>query len=610
MVTSVMISNKDHSIYKFGLYQLEAAERRLLRDGKHLPLTAKVFDLLLLLVRNSKHLIEKRELMNRLWPDSFVEDNNLTVSVAKLRSALGEDHTYIETVPRLGYRFIADVKILPDSRLSLAPSQPSRSMVQTEMKMELARDLPSIAVLPLENATGDQEMNYLCDGITNTIINSLSQLSQLRVMARDSVFRFRGRNIDPRETGRELGATVMLVGTVLQYNGHLVISVELVDVLYGWQLWGEQFYRKPADLFAVQNEIASDISDKLRIKVFAEERERMVKQHTRSVEAYYAYLKGWYCLNKRTMEYFSKGIKYFMQAVNYDPNYALAYAGLAESYNLLYSYGALPPRKAIAKMRTAVKKALALNSELAEAHAARGFILLMYDCDLYSAQIELKRAVELNPNYVRAHHWYANCLMMMSRFDEAMTERRTAQEIDPLSLVVRTSIASQLIFARQYDQAIEESMETLELDSRFYIAHAQLAMAHAFKGEYKKGIAAAQESFELSKDLEVFSLIGYIHGLAEERGKALQVLNGLKRMAKQRYVDPAYIALIFVGLGESDQAFAYLQKAFETKSSYLNWMHLDPRIDDIRYDPRFSGLLRRIWGDESIIQTGGLNRRF
>ena len=583
--------DRGHSVYHFGSFRLEPAERRLMHGDKNIRLSTKVFDLLVTLVRHRGHLVDKQELFKILWPDSFVEEGSLTVAVANLRKALGESpgNRYIETLPRLGYRFVAAVQVLE----SIGTESPLANLTNIRLRNE-TDELPSIAVLPFANGSGDPEMNYLCDGITETLINSLSRLSNLRVMARSTVFHYRGPDIDPREVGHALNVTTVLVGVVSLMSEQLKIKVELVDVQHGWQLWGEHFCRAPADLLALQSEIAREIAERLRVKLLEGEWLRLSKWHTESTEAYYAYLKGRHCWNKRTAEYFRRGINYFDRAIGSDPKYSLAYTGLADCYILLSTYGALPPREAIAKARAAIQTALKMDDQLAEGHASLGFIRLTYNWDLRGAAAALKWAIRLNSNYATAHHWYANCLSLMSLADEALSERHTALKLDPLSPVLHTSIASQHIFARQYGDAIKECLEALELDPYFYVAHAYLATAYVMTGNFGVAREAAQESYAISAEPEALSLLGYVCGVTGESANSRRALDDLFAIAKHRYVDPFFIGLLLIGLGENDSAFVWLERAYKRRSSCLVWLGLDPRMDPLRTDPRFVDLLRRI----------------
>src|SRR5919197_6503319 len=345
--------------YEFGPFRIDTAERLLLREGTPVPLTPKAFETLLRLIQNSGHVVEKDELMREVGPDTYVEEANLTQNVFTLRKVLGEGRggrQYIETVPRRGYRFTAAVKEVWDA--------------------ERNRAIDSLAVLPLVNASADPNIEYLSDGVTESIINSLSQLPQLRVMARSTVFRYKGRDVHPQEAGHEMGVRAVLTGRVFQFSDRLIIRAELTDVADGWQLWGEQYNSEPSDIFVVQEEISQEISEKLRLKLSGEERLRLAKRHTESADAYQAYLKGRFYWNKRTVESLKKSVELFEEAIRLDPNYALAYAGLADAYLLLGSveYGALDPVSAMEKARQSAAAAFGRDASLAEAHASLAYV--------------------------------------------------------------------------------------------------------------------------------------------------------------------------------------------------------------------------------------------
>ncbi|MCA1626804.1 MAG: winged helix-turn-helix domain-containing protein, partial [Acidobacteria bacterium] len=424
-------------LYEFGPFRLDAAEQLLLRDGVPVPLTPKVFETLVVLVENSGRVVEKEKLMEQVWPGTFVEEGNLSVTIFMLRKALGEDaveRRYIETVPKRGYRFTAPVRKMRrgdqlgdqsgsraaagesasflDATVIEPPSSPGHSNAKfphesatlsrttralkdsssslsssQSIRRARAKTIDSLAVLPLVNGSDDPNAEYLSDGITESIINSLSQLPQLRVMSRSTVFRYKGREVDPQEVGRDMSVRAVLTGRVLQLGDRLIIRTELVDVADGWQLWGEQYNRNPADILAVQEEISQEISAKLRLKLSGEQKQRLTKRHTGSAEAYQTYLKGRYYWNKRTHEGIRKGIEYFTEAIKLDPNYALAYAGIADSYALLgaIEYSALPPHEAMQKAREAALRALAIDDTLAEAHASLAYVRI-YDWNWTEAE--------------------------------------------------------------------------------------------------------------------------------------------------------------------------------------------------------------------------------
>ncbi len=455
--------------------------------------------------------------------------------------------------------------------------------------------IDSIAVLPLANASGDPETEYLSEGITESIINSLSQLPKLRVLPRSVVFRYTGRDVDPQTVGRDLNVGAVLTGRVLQRGDSLIIGIELVDVAKGWQLWGQRYNRNLSDIFAMEQEIAKEISEKLRLRLTGEEEKRLTKRYTESIEAYQNYLKGRYYWEKWTEEAWKKGIEYFQQAIETDPTYARAYAGLADSYVYLGWFCVLPPKEAYPRAKAAAIKALEMDDSLAEAHNSLAAVRMAYDWNWSDAEREFKRAIDLNPNYATAHHWYAEYLKQMGRHDEALGEIKRAQELDPRSLIVNTSVGWQYYFARQYDQAIEQYQMTLEMDPNFGPAHWGLGWAYDQKSMFAEAAAEFQRGINLSGGNPVY-VAGLGHALAVGRQgeEAQKVLDELMELSKRLYVPPYFIAAIYTGLGDKARAFEWLEKAYEEHSSWLLYLRVDPRLDSLRSAPPFHDLLRRV----------------
>jgi len=398
------VSKTGGHVYRFGSFLLSQAERLLLNGEEHVSLTPKVFDTLLVLVENSGHLVTKERLLQEVWPGTFVEEANLSVNIASLRKALskGGKQQYIETISKRGYRFTADVvKEMSRSTANVTPEPLARLTSQSGITVRGSREANSLAVLPFENVSEDPNFEYLSDGLTESIINGLSQLQNLRVSARNMVFRYKIKQMDPQEIGRELGVCSVVLGRVLQLDNRLIISTELVDVTNGWQMWGEQYHRGPSDILAVQEEISAAICSKLKARLTREEKERLGKYYTEDPEAYHLYLKGRYHWNKYAQQGLRKAIDYFSQAIEIDPTYALAYAGIADSYYRLSNVYA-PNAEAMPKAKAAALKALEIDETLAEAHAALGLINMSYDWNWRAAETEFMRAVELNPNYAIA----------------------------------------------------------------------------------------------------------------------------------------------------------------------------------------------------------------
>jgi TolB-like protein/Flp pilus assembly protein TadD len=458
------------------------------------------------------------------------------------------------------------------------------------------KTIDSLAILPLSNGSEASQMEYLSDGITESLINSLSQLPNLKVLARTTVFSYKDRAVDPIKVGRELGVRAVLTGRVVQREGALIIQADLLDVTDGSQLWGEQYHRKFSDVLAVQEEIAKQISEGLRLKLTGEEQKRLTRHHTENPEAYQLYLKGRYYWNKRTTESLSKGIEYFLEAIDKDPNYALAYAGLTDSYSLLGSaIGGLSPREMFSKAKAAAAKGLAIDDTLSEAHAALALVHLRYDWDWLATEREIKRAIALNPNYATTYHWYADYLVVMGRLDEAIAQIKRAQELDPLSLIINTVLGLRLYHARQYDQAIEQCQKTLEMDPNFAMAHFLLGQAYERKGKHEEAIAALQKATGLSPaNPMIVSALGHAYAVSGQGREAMKILHQLQDFSQQRYISPYEMAIIYAGLGETEQAFAFLEKAYADRSWRLPFLNVEPKFDKLRLDPRFADLVRRV----------------
>jgi serine/threonine protein kinase/TolB-like protein/Tfp pilus assembly protein PilF len=474
--------------------------------------------------------------------------------------------------------------------------QAMQPTVMRPLSSEAARSgaIDSLAVLPLQNASADPAMEYLSDGITESIINILSQLTSLRVMARSTVFRYKGRDaVDSREVGRELGVRAVMMGRVLQLNDNLIIKTELVDAADGSQLWGEQYKRKSADIFELQEEIAADISGKLRIKLTGEEKRLLAKRYTENTEAYRLYLKGRYYLSKMTKDGLRRGIEYFNQAIEADPSFALAFAGVADAYYGL-SAAHLPPREAMPKARAAAMRALQIDEELAEAHASLALVLAFYDWDWAGAEREYKRAIELNPGYASAHHWFGWYLALMGRLEESTRELMQAQELDPLSLEINADLGLSFFLGRQYDEAIEQFLKAIEMDRSFIWGRFFLAWAYEQKGLLRQAIAEYRELAQLDETPVIRASLGHALALAGEREAAQRILDQLTADAESRHVSPYDFTILHAGLGQTDDAFECLEKAYESRSEALVWLKVDPRLDGLRTDPRFQDLLARV----------------
>jgi len=453
--------------------------------------------------------------------------------------------------------------------------------------------IDSVAVLPFVNTNPDRNTEYLSDGITESLINSLSQLPNLRVIPRSSAFRYKSRDLDPRTVGKELNVRAVVTGRVLQRGDTLVIGAELVDVTRDSQLWGAQYSRKVADILPVQEEISREISEKLRLRLTGEEKRRLTKRYTENTEAYQLYLQGRYYWNKRTADGLKKAVEYFQQAIEKDPGYALAYTGLGDAYNIMGWYDVLSPEDSFSRAKGAVLKALEIDPGLAEAHNSLAYIREHYDHDRPDAEAEFRRAIELNPNYGTAHHWYALFLRDSGRIEEAKAEIERAMRIDPLSLIINMAYAAILYNAREYDRALLQYQKTLDMDPSFFPARREIGRVYEQQGDYDKAIAEFQKARQLApNDTHLLAWLGYVYAVSGKRTEAQELLEELRNRSRSGYV-PAYSwGVIYTGLGNADQAFAWLKRGCNESDSWLSQLKVDPEFDTLRSDPRYRELLR------------------
>lgn len=479
---------------------------------------------------------------------------------------------------------------------NVATSSTLTAPLQRRRRAAKSKVIDSLAVLPLVNESADPHSEYLSDGITESIINSLSQLPKLRVVPRSTVFRYKGKELDPQVIGQELDVRAVLTGRMLQLDDLLIIKVELVDVASESQVWGEQYRHRMTDIFVVQEEISREISAQLRLKLSGDEKKRLVKRYTENTEAYHLYLKGRYYTNKRTGEWIKKGVEHFQQAADLDPDYALAYAGLADAYAFLASStGGLPPHETYPQAKAAALRALEIDERLAEAHTSLGFCHLMYDWDFEKAEREFKRAIKLNPAYANAHDGYGFYLKATGQHEEAIRESKRAQKLDPLSLFAGVSLAWAYYFSHQYERAVEQARKALEMDPRFDFAHWIIGMACVQQHRLEEAIAVLNQAVILTGgSLTHLSHLGYAYALAGRAEEARQVYDDLAEMARQKYVSAYYFALIHLGLGEHERMFEWLDRAVEERSGFMAFLNSEPLFDPLRLEPRFVNLVRQI----------------
>jgi eukaryotic-like serine/threonine-protein kinase len=454
--------------------------------------------------------------------------------------------------------------------------------------------IESIAVLPFANLSNDPKTEYLSDGITESLINSLSQLPNLAVMSRNTVFRYKGQATDSQKVGRDLHVRAILTGRLIQTGDELMISVSLEDVENSRQIWGEQYNRKLSNLVTVQQEIAGDIYGRLRPRLAGEEKKLLAKRPTENAEAYQLYLQGLFYWNKGTQPDFKKAADYFNQAVQKDPGYALSYAGLADSYSLLGDAGYLPPSEAWPKAKTAAMQALDIDDSLAEAHTSLGLVKEHFEWDWAGAEKEFKRAVELNPNLATAHHWYGDYLTNMGRFDEGIAETKKAQELDPLSLIINTTMGWQFYITGRNENAVEQLRKVLDIDPKFSPARRILEEVYAHMGKYKEAVAEREKALSISGGPELAASIEEDFTKSGYKGVLQSWLEGLTELSKHSYVSSYSIAESYMRMGEKQKAFEWLEKAYEEHDSALVSLAVEPMFENLRPEPRFKEILRRM----------------
>jgi eukaryotic-like serine/threonine-protein kinase len=454
--------------------------------------------------------------------------------------------------------------------------------------------IDSIAVLPFVNLTADPKTEYLSDGITESLINSLSQLSNLAVMSRSSVFRYKSQGADPEKVARDLGVRTVLTGRLLQSGEELSISVALEDTQSKRSIWGQQYKRKLSDLVAMQEEIAADIYERLRPTVTGEEKRRLTRRPTENTEAYQLYLQGLFYWNKWTDADFKRAMEYFAQAVQKDPHYALAFSGLADTYSLLGDSGYLSPAEAKPRAKEAAMQALEIDVSLPEAHTSLGLVREYYDWDWLGAEKEFKRAIELNQNSAAAHHWYGQYLAKMGRFEEAATELERALGLEPVSVVFNTTLGWQFYLAGRDDQAIEQLRKVLDMDPNYAPARRTLEEVYAEVGRYKEAIAEREKILTLSGSPELAASVAQDFAASGYSGVLKSWLDGLVEVSKHQYVSPYSIAQTYARVGEKEQAFAWLEKAYETHDSTLVSLKVDPMFESIHSDHKFGELVQRL----------------
>ena len=454
----------------------------------------------------------------------------------------------------------------------------------------------SVAVLPFDNLSGEPDSAYFAEGVQDEILTRLAKVADLKVISRTSTQRFKSAPSDLRDIAKQLGVMNILEGSVQKANDQVRVNVQLINAVTDAHLWADIYDRKLTDLFAVESDIAKTIADTLQAKITGSEKSLISKTPTTNNEAYELYLKGRFFWNKRTGTDLRKAIDYFNQAIAKDPNYALAYSGLADSYLLLSPYGAAAPKDSVPQAKAAVKKALELDGTLAEAHASSARILSGYDFDSQRAIAEFERALQLNPNYATAHHWFAaGPLLALARFDQSIAEAKRSIELDPLSLINNADFGNDYYFTKRYDEAIAQLRKTIEMEPHFYLAHYYLGQALQLKGQLSEAIVEYRKAVQLDEDPFALALLGQAHARAGQRDEANKILTQLNQEAKARYVSAYGVGLVFLGLGDKNRAIEELERAYrENDGGNVYNIKIDPMLDDLRGTPRFEELAGKI----------------
>ena len=640
------MSKENKHFYDFGPFRIDPEEKVLSRENEAIPLTPKSFDTLLILIRNSGRVVTKEDLMKALWPDSFVEEANLSQNIFILRKALGEtaqDARYIATVPGRGYRFaekVAETVMVTDTPTE-EPPLPSQTGIDevastaspslgesgrhfriigvvlgivillavgfliwrsSHTRARVARGKVMLAVLPFVNLTGDASQDYISDGLTEEMIAQLGELNQdgLGVIARTSAMAYKGTTRSVTQIGKELGVDYVLEGSVRRWGDRVRITAQLIQTPDQTHIWAENYERDRQDILKVQSEVSQAIAEQIAVALTPQQKARVQTAPRVDPRVYELYLLGRYEWNKRTEAGLNQAINDFQQAVSADANYAPAFAGMAQAYALLPYYGGTSANDATSKAKAAAGLALHLDDNLAEAHATLG-IVEASQFNWPSAEREYKRALQLNPNYATARHWYSFLLWMTNKHDEALSEMDRARQLDPLSLIVNTDEARLLCAAHETDQGVQLLQKVIKLDPNFAEAHRVLALAYIQESKNSAAIEEARRGVDLDPNDYERASMGYVYAVSGKKQEAKEILAELKKPSGGREVSPVYLSFIQVGLAEKEQAFALLEKAYQDRSVLLTQVQFEVIFDPLRSDPRFQDLWRRA---EKTIQPG------
>ena len=636
-----------NEIFEFGGFTLDA-RKRLLCDasGAKIALMPKVFDTLVFLVENAGKVVSKDELLATIWADTIVEENNLTQNISSLRRVLGEkpgEHRFISTIPGRGYKFVAEVSCPqtepPASETEqpaefsgegnveeLAPNpagvaqgakhSPASSSVRPAVVVASvilgiiviagtyllwtrdsasAAPIRSIAVLPFTNSSQIPDGEYLSDGIAENVINGLSRLTGIKVMSRNSTFRFRGDQANIREIGSQLDVDAVVTGDVRQVGSDFVINVSLIDARDDRQLWGNQYRKSSTDLIGAQNEIAEAVAKNLRLKLTETDTQRLAKRDTQNPEAWQLYQRGRFHVFRLTPAEVKKGIDYFEQAIEIDPTYALAYSGISDAYRSLAIGSEMSPVEHLSRSKAAAIRAIELDESLSEGHSSLGMTIFWGDWNWHAAEEHYRRALELNPSNTMAHLFYAHLLSNLGRHAEAAAEMKLARELDPLFPFGNALEGQFLVHAGQTDAGLLQLQKTIELAPNFWMPHLFASSAYTEKGMYAEAISSAKRATELSPAQTVsIAFEGYALARSGQREKAQANLDTLPKLSAERFVPASHIAIVYCGLGDKDRALEWLEKGFEQRDPKMTFLKVEPKWSSLRSEPRFMKLIQRL----------------
>ncbi len=616
---------------RFGVFAVDVRAGELRKQGTRVKLQERPFQLLVALLERPGEVVTREELRLRLWPDgTYVDfDHSISSSINKLRTALNDSAStprYVETVGRRGYRFIYPVSpAVPDPGNVIVPfpssaktavvSRPrsvqvlaifSAAILVTAVVavfLPIRRSQPetgtirSIAVLPLKNLSSDPQQEYFSEGLTEELLTRLASLHQLRVISHTSVMQYKDSTKSIPQIARELNVDAIVEGTVLRDQGHVRITAELIEAATDRHIWAESYQRDERDILYLQSEVTRDIAQNIRLSLDPGDRERLAVLRTTDPQAHDDYLRGRFHWSRRTIGQLKMAIQYFERAIARDPDYAPAYAGLADCYLLLSGYSLAPGTTFVAQAHRATEKALALDPNLAEAHTSLALLLEQYDWDWQGAEKEFRRAIDLDPNYATAHHWYAEYLMFQGRFAEAFAESEKARQLDPQSLIIASDHGAILLFSRQYDRAIQQFREVLAADPDFPRAHLVI-FAYVQKGMFKQALTEIETWRGLEPGPSRDMFLVYIYAHTGRVAEARAVLAQLETYERTHVVDASPLVYAYLAIGDKEKAFTALEKAFEQRSNCLSALKVDPVYDPLRGDSRFHDLLHRVHLDQ------------